>query len=174
MPDDCENVKLRIAINYFIGLFCNQLHTALFSYIEYYLFDVSNVRYQISGTAIGTKFAPPYACIYMDYMENQFLKNEQIQPWIWFRYIDDIFFIWTASEKELDDFLERLNNFHPNLKFAVSILERKSISLMLLLELIMVNLSLISTANLLMAINTFTLSHVTIVTQNFQLFLVRL
>ena len=51
-------------------------------------------------------------------MEDQFLKNEQIQPWIWFRYIDDIFFIWTASEKELDDFLERLNNFHPNLKFT--------------------------------------------------------
>ena len=73
---------------------------------------------EISGTAIGTKLAPPYACIYMEYMENQFLKNEQIQPWIWFRYIDDIFFIWTASEKELDDFLERLNNFHPNLKFT--------------------------------------------------------
>ena len=34
-------------------------------------------------------------------MENQFLENEQIQPWIWFRYIDDIFFIGTASEKEL-------------------------------------------------------------------------
>ena len=34
------------------------------------------------------------------------------------RYIDDILFVWTASEKELDDFLERLNNFHPNLKFT--------------------------------------------------------
>ena len=50
-------------------------------------------------------------------MENQFLKIEQIQPWIWFRYTD-IFFIKTASEKELDDFLERLNNFHSNLKFT--------------------------------------------------------
>ena len=77
----------------------------------------SNVKHQISGTAIGKKIAPPYACIYMDYKENQFLKNEQIQPWVWFRYID-IFFIWTASEKELDDLLERLNNFHPNLKFT--------------------------------------------------------
>ena len=38
----------------------------------------SNVRHQISGTAIDTKFTPPYACIYMDYMENHFLKNEQI------------------------------------------------------------------------------------------------
>ena len=24
------------------------------------------VKQQISGTAIGTKFTPPYACIYMD------------------------------------------------------------------------------------------------------------
>ena len=54
----------------------------------------------------------------MDYMENQFFKNEQIQTWIWFRYIDDIFFTWAASEKELDHFLKRLNNFHPNLKFT--------------------------------------------------------
>ena len=76
------------------------------------------MKHQISGTAIGTKFAPSYACIYMDYMESQFLKNEQIQRCIWFRYIDYIFFIWTASEKELHDFLERLNNFHPNLKFT--------------------------------------------------------
>ena len=65
---------------------------------NYFEFN-SNVKHQISGTAIGTKFAPPYACIYMNYMENQFFKNEQIQPWIWFRYMNDIFFIWTASEK---------------------------------------------------------------------------
>ena len=51
-------------------------------------------------------------------MENEFLKNEQIQPWIWLTYIDDIFFIWKASEKELDGFLERLNNIHSNLKFT--------------------------------------------------------
>ena len=45
---------------------------------------------------------------------------------------------------------------------------------MLLLELIMVSLSPVSTANLLMAISTFPLSHVTLVTQSLQLFLVRL
>ena len=36
----------------------------------------SNVKYQIPGTAIGANFDPPYACIYIDYMKNQFLKNE--------------------------------------------------------------------------------------------------
>ena len=84
---------------------------------NYFEFN-SSFKNQISGTAIGTKFASPYACIFMDYIEREFLKNEEIQPWIWFRYIDDIFFIWTASEKELDKFLNRLNTFHPNLRFT--------------------------------------------------------
>ena len=87
------------------------IHTYIYTYIYIYI-------YIYIFTAIGTKFAPPYAYIYMDCMENQFLKNKQIQPWIWFRYTDDTFFIWTASEKKLDDFSERLNNFHPNLKFT--------------------------------------------------------
>ena len=34
------------------------------------------------------------------------------------RHIDDISFIWTASGKELDEFLKQLKNFHPNLKFT--------------------------------------------------------
>ena len=50
------------------------------------------VKQQISGTAIGTKFAPPYACIFMDQVESEFLKTQQHQPLVWFRYIDDIFF----------------------------------------------------------------------------------
>ena len=37
------------------------------------LFEFNNkVLQQISGTAIGTKFAPPYACIYMDRVEQDF------------------------------------------------------------------------------------------------------
>ena len=95
---------------------------------NYFEFN-SSFKHQISGTAIGTKFAPPYACIFMDYIEREFLKNEEIQPWIWFRYIDDIFFIWTASEKELDEFLNRLNSFHPNLRFTHE-RSRESLNLM--------------------------------------------
>ena len=96
---------------------------------NYYFEFNSNVKHQISGAAFRTKSAPPYTGIYMDYPENQFLKNEQIQPWIWFMYINDTFFIWTASEKELDDFLERFNNFHLNLRFSHELLNSTSISL---------------------------------------------
>ena len=51
------------------------------------------VKRQKSGTAIGTKFAPPYACIFMDEVETEFLKSQELQPFLWLRYIDDIFFI---------------------------------------------------------------------------------
>ena len=64
---------------------------------------------QISGTAMGIKFAPPYACIFMDQVESKFLQTQKFQPLLWFRYIDDIFFIWTHGEN---------NNFSPNIKFT--------------------------------------------------------
>ena len=82
-------------------------------------FEFNNeIKQQISGTAIGTKFAPPYACIYMDKTETDFLKTQELQPFVWLRYIDDIFFIWTHGEAELKKFMEGLNNFLPNLKFT--------------------------------------------------------
>ena len=46
---------------------------------NFFEFD-SKVKQQISGTAIGTKFAPPYACILMDKVENHFLETHIVKP----------------------------------------------------------------------------------------------
>ena len=54
----------------------------------------------------------------MEKVEREFLEAEDIKPWVWFRYIDDIFFIWTEGENKLESFLQCLNTFHPNLKFT--------------------------------------------------------
>ena len=51
-------------------------------------------KQQISGTTIGTKFPRPYACIYKDKTETDFLKTQDLQPFIWLHYFDYIFFIW--------------------------------------------------------------------------------
>ena len=51
-------------------------------------------------------------------METSFLKTQGLQPFIWLRYIDDMFFIWTHCEEKLNLFLKDLNEFHPNLKFT--------------------------------------------------------
>ena len=53
----------------------------------------------------------------MDKVEREFMEIEDIKPWLWLRYIDDIFFIWTEDEDKLESFLQHLNIFHRNLKF---------------------------------------------------------
>ena len=103
----------------------NLLEMAQFVLINNYFEFNSKVIQQVSGTAIGTKFAPPYACIFMDRIETDFLEKQGLKPWVWLRYIDDTFFVWTHGEKKLDEFLELLNSFHLNLKFTSERSEQK-------------------------------------------------
>ena len=49
----------------------------------YFEFD-SMIKQQVSGTAIGTKLAPPYT---------EFLEKERLKLWVWLRYIDYTFFV---------------------------------------------------------------------------------
>ena len=84
---------------------------------NYFEFNGS-IKQQLSGTAIGTKFAPPYACLFMDKLETNFLKTQKLQPLVWLRYIDDVFFLWTHGEEKLTQFLEDLNAFDSNIKFT--------------------------------------------------------
>ena len=50
--------------------------------------------------------------------QNLYSRKIFFKHLVWLRYIDDIFFIWNKSEEKLEEFLENLNNFHPNLKFT--------------------------------------------------------
>ena len=56
---------------------------------------------QISGTAMGTRVAPTYANLFMADLEEQFVYTYKLQPLIWLRFIDDIFFIWPHGQEEL-------------------------------------------------------------------------
>ena len=61
---------------------------------NYFEFN-GNFKQHLSGTAIGTRCAPPYACIYMDKVKADFLETQKHKPIVWFRYINDIFFVCT-------------------------------------------------------------------------------
>ena len=57
------------------------------------IFGFSDNTYkQIRGTAIGTKFAPPYAVLFMPALEEKILNKVKKKPNVWLRYTDDIFF----------------------------------------------------------------------------------
>ena len=61
--------------------------------------------HQKLGTAIGTKFAPPYANLFMAGLETNIFSDTNVQPLLWLRYLDDIFCIWTDGLEKLKEFL---------------------------------------------------------------------
>ena len=50
---------------------------------EYFAFN-GIVNQQISGTAIGTKFAPTYACLFMYKLETDFLNTQEYLSLVWY------------------------------------------------------------------------------------------
>ena len=62
--------------------------------------------------------APPYAILFLAELEEKFLEGREFKPEVWFRYIDDIFMIWTHGEEKLAEFLADLNKFHETIKFT--------------------------------------------------------
>ncbi|XP_072327005.1 uncharacterized protein [Scyliorhinus torazame] len=68
---------------------------------------------QTHGTAMGTKFAPQYANIFMHKFEQDLLTAQDLQPMLYTRYIDDIFFLWTHGEESLKRLHNDINKFHP-------------------------------------------------------------
>ena len=65
---------------------------------NYFEFNGS-IKQRISGAVIGTKFAPPYACIFMDKFETNFRKTQTLQPLVWFRYIDVFMDTWRGKSQ---------------------------------------------------------------------------
>ena len=72
---------------------------------------------QLHGTAVGTKFAPPYSILFMGYLEDRTLNSLAEKPVVWWRYID-IFMIWQHEGEKVVEFVKILNSCHPTIKFT--------------------------------------------------------
>lgn len=76
------------------------------------------------GTAMGTRFAPSYANLFMGYWEKHHIHpstNTTMGLVTWKRYIDDCLFIWQGSNEELATFLDTLNTNKFNIKLTSNV-----------------------------------------------------
>ena len=73
---------------------------------------------QIQGVSMGTRVAPTYANMVLSVMEDSFLEEQVLKPKCWFRFIDDICFIWGHGEKELLSFIQAFNNIHKSIQLT--------------------------------------------------------
>ena len=118
---------------------------------------------QKRSTAIGTRMAPAYANLFMHHLESQLLNLAPVKPYLWLKYIDDIFMIWTAGEQSLLEFLQLINQLLDNIKFTwdwskrtINYLDVQIINI----STTMVLLKLIYTLSLLISISTCSILHV--------------
>ena len=83
--------------------------------------EFNNTFYiQTHGTAMGTRMAPSYANIFLAKFETDVLTHAPHQPHTWWRFVNDIFMIWTHTENELSTFVTYLNNIHSSIIFTSS------------------------------------------------------
>lgn len=64
---------------------------------------------QVKGTAMGKRFAPAYANIFMAKWEEEALEKCPRKPLHYLRYLDDIWGVWTYSKPDFEEFIRTLN-----------------------------------------------------------------
>ena len=52
-------------------------------------------------------------------LERKIFESGEFNPFVWLRFLDDIFCLWTEGEENLNNFFKYLNEFHPPIKFTM-------------------------------------------------------
>ena len=74
---------------------------------------------QTCGTPMGKVYAPALANIYMLEFDEKAMTGFRIKPYLFFRYLDDVFFIWIGSKSELLEYENYLNSLIPGIKITL-------------------------------------------------------
>ncbi|KAJ8942994.1 hypothetical protein NQ318_001718 [Aromia moschata] len=73
---------------------------------------------QHEGTAIGNSLSPFIANLFMSKFETEVKDKFEYFSRVWFRYADDIFAVFDTKAISLDNFVAKLNNRFPTIKFT--------------------------------------------------------
>ena len=64
---------------------------------------------------MGSSLSPILSNLFMEYFETELLPT--ITDKTWLRYVDDVFLSLPDNDNTFNDFINRLNSLHPNIKF---------------------------------------------------------
>ena len=83
-------------------------------------FEFNGTLYlQTDGTAMGTRFAPSFANLYMGKFEKILMEKYDKPIKLWLRFIDDIFMVFEHGLEELDKFVTLANSLVDSIKFTI-------------------------------------------------------
>lgn len=93
--------------------------------LKHKVFEFNDCIYlQTTGTAMGSRFAPSFANLYVGLFETLLIQNNH--AWyknivLYRRYIDNLIFIWQGPEDDFKTFTSYLNDNNWGLTFTGSI-----------------------------------------------------
>ncbi|XP_069614259.1 uncharacterized protein [Ranitomeya imitator] len=94
---------------------------------NYFVFDRVFYR-QARGTAMGARCAPSYANLFLGWWESTrvyCLEAFSMHVIKWYRYIDDILFLWTGTLEECHQFIMTLNQNPWNIRLTSHLSQRE-------------------------------------------------
>ena len=72
------------------------------------------------GMGMGNPLSPVLSNLFMEFFERDLLPNILPENVIWLRYVDDVLCMW-PNDHHLSDFLPKLNNLVPSIKFTTEV-----------------------------------------------------
>ena len=84
---------------------------------------------QTHSIAMGTKMAVAFSVIFIADLEKQLLAASPLKPFVWKRFVDDIYSLWNIPMKEVSIFVNFANSFHPTIKFTCEMTSERSVFL---------------------------------------------
>ena len=68
---------------------------------------------------MGNPLSPILCNLFMEHFEKELIPKLNVQPIVWYRYVDDVFSMWAVNNKDFDEFFTQLNKLHNTIKFKV-------------------------------------------------------
>ena len=95
---------------------------------NYFEFN-GNIYISKEGLIMGNPLSPILAEIFMDNLEHKIHEHPLSKNFIyWYRYVDDILACFIGTDRQLNSFLNYINNLHQNIKFTIEIEQDHSIN----------------------------------------------
>ena len=69
---------------------------------------------------VGSKFAAPYSNLFMAELGKIIFQTSEVKPFLWLRYLDEIFYIWTQGFQKLNKLFNCVNSLNPTVKFTMN------------------------------------------------------
>ncbi|KAJ8951717.1 hypothetical protein NQ318_012567 [Aromia moschata] len=88
---------------------------------RYTMSNYNGEYFQHEGTAMGNSLSPFIANLFMSKFETEVKDKFEYFPRVWFRYVDDIFAVFDTKAISLDNFVAKLNNRFPTIKFTYDV-----------------------------------------------------